>query len=136
MGTVNILPDNLNEDPLPGSGGVELAARSFTVRGKLSGIFTGSVGQGRAGPLRIASSNIQMFDGIIGSIPIRGDSGAVTVSADRLTMDKGVIGVPSDFPVVGASAGTTVEVREALNLRNGASINSSTFGRGTPAPYR
>jgi filamentous hemagglutinin family protein len=124
------------------SGGVDLAAQSLSVRtrptadGQAGGVLTTTLGMGRAGPVEITATDIDMLGGSLASTPVgAGGGGPVTISSDRLTMDGGTIGVPIlPLPGAGASATTMVEAREALTLRNGASITSTTFGDGAAGP--
>lgn len=93
-----------------------------------SGIFADSPGVGDAGDIEIVTPELVVQDRaqISVSSANEGSSGNIEVTADNIVLDGGVLRADA---IAGADANITLNVQEALTLRNGSQV--STNARGT-----
>ncbi|OAB60937.1 hypothetical protein AY599_12335 [Leptolyngbya valderiana BDU 20041] len=103
----------------------------LTLEDRQNGIFTGTVGSGRAGNVRISTRRFQAVSGAIVASQVfgRGAGGNISVEASE-SVD--LIGSAlSSATVSSGSAGTlTIETGRAI-VRDGAFITASTIGTGS-----
>ena len=96
-------------------------------------------GTGRAGDIRVAASEVTVIGGLIGSVPVIGDGGRITVEADHILLAGGAtatggIGAPSGCSSgsAGASGGATITAHEVADHRRGGQINADSSGGPRP----